>query len=59
VAKPAKIQRFLTDLQKHSSDELSETLSWLSDQLKAYKGMRMSRMWETTKSASIGQNVLR
>jgi DNA-binding beta-propeller fold protein YncE len=55
----ARIRWFLTDLQKHSSDELSETLSWLSDQLQASRGMRMSRMWATTKSASMVQNVLR
>ncbi len=53
-----KIQRFLTDLQKHSSNGLSENLSWLSDQLNASKGMRMSQMWETTKSANVGRIVL-
>jgi DNA-binding beta-propeller fold protein YncE len=55
----ANIRRFLGDIQKYSSDDLSKTLTWLSDRLKAYRGMRMSKMWQTTKTANISQKVLR
>ena len=42
----ARIQKLFEDIGREGSEELSQTLSMLGDQLAGYEGMHVSQIWQ-------------